>query len=72
LNFGIFREEIRQARQHEMTRKRAVDIDAQQPLGLGVAEGRLGILQIGDERETAPVIGLSVERWTDVTRRPLQ
>jgi hypothetical protein len=41
-------------------------------LGLGAAERRIGILQIGDERETAPMIGFAVERWTDVTRRPLQ
>jgi hypothetical protein len=59
LDPGIFRQEIRQARQHEMTCERAVDIDAQQPLGLGAAERRLGILQIGDQRETSPVIGLA-------------
>src|SRR6202040_2360007 len=46
-DLGIFREEVRQARQHEMARERAVDIDALQPLRLGAAERRLGILQIG-------------------------
>jgi len=55
-----------------MARKRAVDIDAQQPLRFGAAERGLRILQIGDQRETAPVVGLAVEGRTDVTRRPLQ
>jgi hypothetical protein len=49
-----------------------VDIDAQQPLRFGAAERGLRILQIGDQRKTAPVIGLAVEGRTDVTRRPLQ
>lgn len=55
-----------------MARERAVDIDAQQPLRLGAGERRLGILQIGDQTEAAPVIGLAVEGRTDVTGRPLQ
>src|SRR5258705_6147380 len=41
LNIGIFCEEIRQARQHEMTCERAVDVDTQQPLRLGASKCRL-------------------------------
>ena len=55
-DIGIFCEKVRQARQHEMARERAVDIDAQQPLRLGAGERRLGILQIGDQTEAAPVM----------------
>jgi hypothetical protein len=44
LDIWIFSEEIRQARQHEMTRERAVDVNAQQSLGFGAPERRFGIL----------------------------
>ncbi len=55
-----------------MARQRAVDIDAQQPLGLGPAERAFRILEIGDQRETAPVKGLAVERRADMARGPLE
>src|ERR1700721_3354104 len=45
----IFGEEVRQARQHKMTRERAMDIHAQQSLRFGVAKGGLGVLEIGDQ-----------------------
>ena len=55
-----------------MARQRAVDIDTQQPLRLGPAKRTFRILEIGDQRETAPAIGLAVERWGDMARGPLK
>src|ERR1700730_10957715 len=55
-----------------MARERTVDIDAQQPLRLGPAERAFRVLEIGDQRETAPVKALAVERRADMTRGPLK
>jgi hypothetical protein len=49
-----------------------VNIDAEQSLRLSAAKSGLGILKIGNQRKTAPVIGLAVERWADVPRGALQ
>ena len=69
---GIFGEEVRQTRHHKMTRQRAVNIHAQQSLRLGAAEGGLRLLDVGNQRQTTPVIGLAVQRGADLPRGPLQ
>jgi hypothetical protein len=45
-----------------------MNVNAQQPLGFGAAERRFGFLQIGDERKTTPVIGLTAGGAIRVTR----
>src|ERR1700687_2852173 len=69
---GIFGEEVWQPRHYKMPRQRAVNIHAQQSLRLGAAECGFGLLEIGDQRQAAPVIGLAVQRRADLTRGPLQ
>jgi hypothetical protein len=46
---GVFGEKVRQARHHEMTRERAMNIHAQQSFWFGVAKRGLGVLEIGDQ-----------------------
>src|SRR6202011_208541 len=46
LDAGICGQEVRQARHHKMTRERAVNVDAQQSLRFGAAEGSLGLFDV--------------------------
>ncbi len=55
-----------------MTRQRAVNIHAQQSLRLGAAKRGLRLLDVGDQRQAALMIGLAVQRRADLTRGPLQ
>src|SRR6266849_6551956 len=54
LDAGIFGEEVRQPRHHKMTRKRAVNIHAQQSLRFAAVKRSLGLLDVGDQRQAAP------------------
>jgi hypothetical protein len=65
-------QEGRQARQQEMAGQGPVHVHPQQPARLGVAELGLGVLQVGQDRQAAPVEGLAVQGGTDVARGPLQ
>jgi hypothetical protein len=38
----------------------------------GVFEGRLGILDVRNDRQTAAIVGLAIQRRADNARRPLQ
>jgi hypothetical protein len=45
-----------------MARQRALHLDPQQALGRGAAEGAVGVLDVVEDAQAAPVIGLAVER----------
>jgi len=55
-----------------MPRKRALHLDPKHPLGRGPAEGPLGILDIVQDSQAAPIIGLAVERRPNRAGRPLE
>ncbi|MGF6227202.1 hypothetical protein QFZ27_001157 [Inquilinus ginsengisoli] len=72
LDLRVFLQEPRQARHHEGPGQDAVHVHPQQPLGLGAGEGGLGLLDIGQDRQAALVIGLAVQSRADLPGGPLQ
>ena len=55
-----------------MPGERAMDIDTQQALGLDPGKGALGILDIGEDREAALIIGFAIERRAHLARGALE
>lgn len=66
LNIRIAFEELRKTRQHEVTRQRAVDVDAQHSLWRGAGKCSFGLLDVRDDRQTTPIVGFTVERRADL------
>ncbi len=69
---GILRQETRQTGHQEMARQPPLHVDAQQALGLGAAESTFGILDIGEDRKAAAVMGLAIGGRADLPCGPLQ
>ena len=69
---GIAGQKLRQARQQEGAGEQRAGVDAQQAEGLGLAEGGLGILDLGQDRQAALIIGFAILRGVHLPRRPLQ
>lgn len=69
---GMARQEVRQRRHHEMPRQRALQVDAQQPLGRRVAEQPLGLLHVGQQAHATAVVGLAVLREAHGARGALE
>ena len=64
-------EELGQSRQQDGAREIADDVDQQQP-GDRATSTAVGILQIGEDRDAATIIGLALHRGLDVTRRAFE
>ncbi|MNY19974.1 hypothetical protein D3C86_1534330 [compost metagenome] len=65
-------EEVGKARQQEMSRQRALHLQSQQPFRLRAVEGALGVLDVVQDGQAAPVVGLAVQRRPDYACGPLQ
>ena len=68
LEVRIIGEEAGKSWHNEAPRLRAVDIDAQETTGSGAAEGTLGLFNVVENREAAPVIGLAIALVTGASR----
>ena len=68
---GMPGEELGQRREQDGTRQVTDDVDAQQP-GDRATGAAIRILQVGEDRHAAAIIGLPLDRRLDVTRRALE
>jgi hypothetical protein len=69
---GVFGEEARQVRHHEVAGQRAVDVHVERAAGLGAAEGAFGVLQVGDQPQATLVVRLAVRGGAHVARGALE
>jgi hypothetical protein len=71
-NARVHISEAQQAGQQEKPRLSAMHVDANESRRLGVDEGALRILEIGDQADVTLIIGFAVQRRADLAGRSLK